>query len=598
MNRRVAQCRESDWNGTQLNCEVSRVLAPRLIQREANGRERAFDLKSSTSIGRAPDNDIVFVNEHSISRRHARIIREGGDYYLLDCGSKNGTKLNGRLIERERLTDNDQVLLGKIVLTFREPSTGKVRRATIVDDDKRLDHVGTTLIRSLDELMAEDEISSFDQFRVFPHAPAEQRPHVGSQPLLIPKESSDIEKNNLKLKIMYRVASKLNTAPTLEKFLEDVLDMAFQVVGAERGVLKLTDNKDYYGGVEVVRFSDPSMEENITISKTITDAAINQRVAILVHDAQIDKRFCLEDSVQLYGIRSALCVPVWHQTKSYGFLYVDCLLSSKSFVEEDMELLTALANQAAIGIEKARLDEAYKEESRRRDHLARYFSPRVVDVIINKKSAREIEEREVTVMFADIRGFTSLSENLPQSEIVELLNEFLDLSTRCIFEYEGTLDKFMGDCVMALFGVPLALPDAAERAIGAALDIQAGLFRSNKEQKERCRLDMRIGINTGRAIVGDIGPDSRLEFTVLGDSVNMASRLQSEVAGTGQIIIGERTYQQTFDKFIFRELGDYRVKGKQKHCRVYEALGRRSSSFSVRSATVSGKQAIDRILAS
>jgi adenylate cyclase len=566
-----------------------------LVYRESNGVEKTFNLQNaSTSIGRQPDNDIVFINEHSISRRHASIVQEDSEFFLVDLGSKNGTKVNGQIVKRHRLSNDDQILLGKVVLTFKAAASEKLHRARIVEDDKELDSVGT-IIKSLDDLMLEEDLSNLDKL-IAPQQPPD-RENWRRPSAVTPRDASaEIEKNNLKLKIMYRVASKLNSVPTLQKFLEEVLEMAFQVVGAERGFLKLMGD-DENEGIEVVRFLGVSRDESITLSKTIADAAMNQKVAVLVHDAQIDSRFCQEDSVQLYGIRSALCVPIWNRTKIYGILYVDCLLSSRSFTEEDMELLTALANQAAIGIERQRLDEAYKEEMRRRSHMARYFSPEVVDVIINKKSAREIEEREVTVLFADISGFTPLSERLKPNEIVELLNKFFELSTDIIFQYHGTLDKFIGDCVMGLFGVPLPLPDAPERAIAAALEITEGLFLMNKERVENLRIDVRIGINTGKAIVGDIGPINRLEYTVLGDSVNLASRLQSEVARQGQVVVGESTYLKTADKFIFRELGQFQVKGKQKGCRVYEVLGRLPANLTANPAPASAKQVLEKTVA-
>jgi adenylate cyclase len=565
-----------------------------LVFREPSGQEKVYPLRSqSTTIGRAPDNDIVFLNEHSISRKHASVVLEEGDYYLVDLGSKNGTKVGGRLVKRHKLEDNEQILLGKVVLTFRLASSERVQRARIIDDSKELDSVGT-IIKSLDDLMFEDELSALDKIGPSAGGSLESAAARRTGAVSLRDSSSEIEKNNLKLKIMYRVASKLNSVPTLQKFLEEVLEMAFQVVGAERGFLKLLDDGEPGGGLEVVRFMGVSRDDSITLSKTIADAAVNQKVAILVHDAQIDSRFCQEDSVQLYGIRSALCVPIWNRTKIYGILYVDCLLSSRTFGEEDMELLTALSNQAAIGIERQRLDEAYKEESRRRSHMARYFSPEVVDVIINKKSAREIEEREVTVLFADVSGFTTLSERLTPTEIVELLNKFFELCTDIIFQYHGTLDKFIGDCVMGLFGVPLPLLDAPERAISAALEITEGLFLMNKDRPEDRRIDVRIGINTGRAVVGDIGPINRLEYTVLGDSVNTASRLQSDVARQGQIVVGESTFLKTREKFVFRELGLFPLKGKLVQEGAYEVLGRMPQVASTVSGPASTKHLLEK----
>jgi adenylate cyclase len=185
--------------------------------------------------------------------------------------------------------------------------------------------------------------------------------------------------------------------------------------------------------------------------------------------------------------------------------------------------------------------------------------------------------RDMTVLFSDIRGFTTLSEKGQPEEIVQTLNEYFTRMVHLVFLHKGTLDKFVGDMVMALFGAPLSDPQHADHAVEAALDMVAELGKLNQKWKAEGRpeLDIGIGINTGPMIAGNIGSDAIMSYTVIGDAVNLGSRLESlnKQYGT-RIIISDATRLQLTGHYLFRPLGDVVVKGKTTAVAIFEVVGR------------------------
>ena len=183
------------------------------------------------------------------------------------------------------------------------------------------------------------------------------------------------------------------------------------------------------------------------------------------------------------------------------------------------------------------------------------------------------EVKDVSVLFSDIVGFTTMSEKMSPAAVSLLLNDYFSRMTDIIFKYEGTLDKYIGDAIMAVFGAPLDMPDHCMRAIKAALEMRDQLESFNADRKEGPTIRIRIGINSGKAVAGEMGGINKKEYTVLGDTVNTASRLESSVAKPMQVVVGENTYTATKDLFDFRSLGPATLKGKERTVEVYEVLG-------------------------
>ncbi len=210
-----------------------------------------------------------------------------------------------------------------------------------------------------------------------------------------------------------------------------------------------------------------------------------------------------------------------------------------------------------------------EEKSKKRvmDIFGRYVSEDVAKHILSKEKIElKGEKRKVTLLFADIRGFTSLSENKSPEKVVEILNKYLGKMTDAVFEYKGTLDKYMGDCIMAIFGAPLEQKDHALNAIKAGLKMQ----EIAAELKDKVAFG--IGINSGEAVVGNMGSEKRMEYTAIGDSVNTASRLCSLSEGK-QVLISGDTYRLVKDKVNAIKVGERTVKGKKKAVIVYQVKG-------------------------
>ncbi|NLI93260.1 MAG: adenylate/guanylate cyclase domain-containing protein [Peptococcaceae bacterium] len=182
--------------------------------------------------------------------------------------------------------------------------------------------------------------------------------------------------------------------------------------------------------------------------------------------------------------------------------------------------------------------------------------------------------KDVSLMFVDIRGFTPLSEKMQPEEVINILNEYLDLCTKAVFQFEGTLDKFIGDGVMSIFGVPIAQEDHAERAVRAALVMKAnsGKLAEDLEKRYGKSVFFGIGINSGPAVIGNIGSHDRLDYTAIGDTVNLAARLESN-AKPGQILISSETYDRVKHMVQCTKLEPIKVKGKEKPVEIYQVDG-------------------------
>lgn len=218
-----------------------------------------------------------------------------------------------------------------------------------------------------------------------------------------------------------------------------------------------------------------------------------------------------------------------------------------------------------------------REKKKVRDAFQFYLTSSVINEMLKDPAKLKLggEKKELSVLFSDIRGFTTISEGMAPEMLVQLLNEYLTAMTGVVFRYNGLLDKYMGDAIMAVFGAPLDQPDHAVRACRTALSMMEELrkFRGKWKAEGRPVLDIGIGINSGEMVVGNMGSEMRFDYTVMGDSVNLGSRLEgiNKEYGT-HIIVSEYTYGQIKDHFVCRELDSVRVKGKQFAVRIYELI--------------------------
>jgi class 3 adenylate cyclase/pSer/pThr/pTyr-binding forkhead associated (FHA) protein len=307
----------------------------------------------------------------------------------------------------------------------------------------------------------------------------------------------------------------------------------------------------------------------LPISRTVAHRVMTERVAFLAEDVAQHDLLHMAESVIMRRVQSLMCAPLWHEQRVSGVLYLEDGVQHK-FNPADLEILVSLSNYAAVAIERSLLADRLLAEQRNRERLERYHSPAVVDRISAQTidGAFEAQERQVTVLFADLVGFTSIAETMPAGEVARLLNDFFADMTDVIFTHDGTLDKFMGDGLLAVFGAPLPQTDHAARAVAAAIEMQRRL-RRRAALGTHPALTMRIGLSSGPVVAGDIGSPKRREYTVLGDTVNTAARLESSVAQPGQIVLTRVTLDRVVDTISARSLGMIELRGRRQAVEVF-----------------------------
>ncbi len=510
-------------------------------------KTRVFPLdKEQIVLGRDQICDII-LTDFTISRRHALITTKDGRSTVEDLQSRNGISLNGLAVTRAALRDGDILKLGNTALSVKSD----MQENGIIMQDCEIDGAGT-VIRSLKEM--EGFLSGTGISR-------ESR-----------RESSkQLEDENRLLMVLTQVARALISAEPLEKTLDRVMDMVFKYTPAERGFLMLKHEKTGELVPHIIRNKDRS--EGLCFSRTIANKVMNEKVAILSTDVRTDPRFRDGESIKIMGIRSAMCVPLWLRDRVIGIIHLDSPVKGSAFSEKDLDLLSALANYAAVAIERSRLTEQFERERAMKQRLERYHSPVVVEQIISSGDtaggfSMKAVEKEVTVLFADIVGFTSLAEKMKPNEISLFLNEYFSSMTDAVFAYKGMLDKYIGDSVMAVFGAPLSIDAHALKAVSAAFDMMENIKKLNSERKDGINIRLHIGINSGTVVAGDIGSAKRVDYTVLGSTVNVAARLQDE-AGPDQILVGEQTFRMIEDFVEAENIGEKKFRGTANKHAVY-----------------------------
>jgi adenylate cyclase len=271
-----------------------------------------------------------------------------------------------------------------------------------------------------------------------------------------------------------------------------------------------------------------------------------------------------------------MCAPLLgtdHEVQ--GVLYVDNQAATHQFGDEDLDFLVAFSGIGGVAIENSKFGERIRKEALVRSNFERYFAPSLAARIASAPDAVRLggDKRAIAVLFSDIRGFTALSESMNPDDMATLLSEYFTEMVDCVFRHGGTLDKFMGDAVMAQWGAPIAADDDADRAMTAALDMMRGLDELNKKWRAAGKptLQIGIGLNFGEAFAGNIGSEKRLEFTVIGDAVNTASRLCSAAEG-GEILLTDEMRRALRHPPRLKERAPMELKGKAQPVPVYSVV--------------------------
>jgi adenylate cyclase len=327
---------------------------------------------------------------------------------------------------------------------------------------------------------------------------------------------------------------------------------------------------------------------------------VQERVAVVSDNTATDSRF-KGHSIVMQSVRSAMCSPLMAAgDRVLGLLYVDSVTAANSFSDEDLQFLVAFSGLVAIGIRNSSYAEQVKREAMVRSNFERYFAPNIAAEIAQQDTVVPLggDRRPITILFSDIRGFTSMAESMRPDAIAQLLTEYFSEMVEIIFEHGGTLDKFVGDSVMALWGAPIAQPGDPDRALKAAMAMQDAIRRLNERwvSAGRPEIGVGIGINYGEVFAGNIGSHRRLEYTVIGDAVNVANRLCSE-AGPGEILVSEALCQVVKEYADYEYLPEMALRGRTRSVQVYRVKGvsgaKQGKKASARSGTPHQPRAAD-----
>ncbi len=530
-------------------------------------------LGALTSLGRHPENTVE-IPDRSVSKFHAQIQRDiHGRHILKDLGSRNGTWVSGRRTETHSLQDGDDLVLGTVRFRFHEdrssqPLTGAPRVGDRSKDTAR----GLTLRggaaagRGTVQLM--DLAASIEHQSAFA---------VGAATFQPADQISDLDqlrRDYDKLRIAQELSADIRFDRDLDELLQAVVSRIFDMLPADRcAVLLMGPDGSTLEPRMVMERGGGAPLETMPLSQTVLNQAIADRKAILSSDTLSDGRFEAAESIVALSIRAAMCVPLIYEDAIFGVMHVDTRSVQQAFTPKDLQLFSAIANQTAAALKNASLVQEIQRESETRARLGRLLSPNLVEEVVAGKLDMSLGggRRRAAVLFTDIRSFTSMSERMTAEEVTAMLNEFFEVMVDIVFRQGGTLDKYLGDGMMALFGVPKDADDAAAQAVRCGLEMQLALRSLNRNRLARGEdpISMGVGVNFGEVVWGALGSRKTMDYTVVGDVVNTASRLCS-VADGGQVLISEKVRNALPERgFHMDALEPASVKGKAEPVPVY-----------------------------
>ncbi|HEX7999360.1 MAG TPA: adenylate/guanylate cyclase domain-containing protein [Pyrinomonadaceae bacterium] len=501
--------------------------------REVEGMGRQWELPEGgrLTIGRAPDNDIR-VDDLRVSRRHA-VIRSASQGVALLANVSKGNIV--RVNEIDVRVDTGEALL------------------------KDGDHFAVASIRFLITLKAEPPLSYADG----PLSMSTSMSPVtsGFTSLVTSTFTSgsrkvEIEELKRKAEILAQLcemSAALAAVFDTESILEYATDVVMRAIPADCCAALLLEQSEADPRSVSLRFRDNASAQQRSISGTAVRTAIEQRVMLTSHDVLQDVKLKMSDSVVMQSISSLACAPLMGRDGVYGALYIDRRVTPEKFTDLDTQLLAAVAAQAATAVEATRAHDRLQREALARAAFARFMPEHIIKELVDNPEKFQLGgvNKRVTVLFCDVRGFTRLAQHARPDTIVDLLNILFTAIAAEIFAYHGTLNKYIGDGLMALFGAPLGGEHDAANAVSAAIAMQRRVKDVNEQLKAKNlpTVQLGIGINTGEATVGVIGAHQRSEYTAIGNTVNIASRIEG-IAQPGQILVTAATARELKDTFM------------------------------------------------
>ena len=526
--------------------------------------EQTVDVKPGATliVGRAVNSDVP-IYDPTISRQHAQVTLQDGGVLIKDLGSSNGTFLNGSRVTEAVAQPNDVVMFGKVSFYVREVA----KQATAPQPLAATAGAGApkpaaaTIVR---QLPVGADIALSGKVKRLSLESAQGIP----EDTLATTETA---KSAKKLELLLEISKALSRQQDVDKLLESIADMSFQVMAVDYvSILMGSTTETMVPRISKSRLGGTASSR---VPKGIIGPVVTDRVALLTDNAAEDQRLKGGTIVQ-QQVRSAMCAPLMASDGAIlGVMYVDNRTATHAYRDDDLDFLIGFSGVASVAIENNALAERLRHEALVLSNFQRFFSPDVAKTIAAHGGEMKLDQgtkKEVVILFSDIRGFTSMSEKMDPDDVAQMLREYFTEMVDIIFRYGGTLDKFIGDAIMALWGAPIGTPEDADNAMQAAIEMQQKLTELNEHWKQSGKpaVQIGIGINSGNVFAGNIGSEQRLEYTVLGDAVNTASRLCSNAAKR-EILVSDALYARLKKKPKSEAREPLKVKNKEQLVPVF-----------------------------
>ena len=558
--------------------------------------ELQLEVGKTYTIGRSKDCDIV-LNDRRVSRKHAHILGDAEGFHLIDGyyedgllkRSVNHVFVNGSPVLEKVLAAGDAVVIGESQISYIQD----MPQPFIPEHHVSYPSVQSASVAAMPQAQAaadtpkgidyDDKPLGQTQLQISANEIIGKHSHLSMETAIAtPEEIKDLRRKAKMLELLYEMSRSIGTVFDLKEIFDRATDLIFRGSPADRVVALLADETldgkilDYSLVPVSARTRDAKMAEltdSMTISRTITQKVMREKVALLSQDARTDAQFLGAESIVSQGVRSTICAPLITESNVHGVIYADRLDPFAAFTPDHLELISAVAAQTAVTVETVKAHKRLAREEVARANYSRFMPEYVVKQLLDNPNSFSLGgvNQTVTVLFADIRGFTALSEHEKPEKVVTMLNRYFSLMSDIIFEHGGTLDKYIGDGLMAIFGAPTASEEDALNAVKAAVTMQKRLSGLNDELRAEGfgQISIGIGLHTGEALIGYIGSDKRSEYTAIGDTVNLASRLESNAAG-GQILMSEATAAASGNLIPVNQREPLTVKNRVQPVKVLE----------------------------
>lgn len=505
------------------------------------GKETALENnKAEVVIGRPKQGvavDLDLSPDQTVSRPHARVWIEEGQYWIEDLNSSHGTQVNGEEIKgkgKRRLQAGNTIRIGETILQLEIPTKPVDRDATLPPEAPETEPE-VKIAKALD----------------------------ASVPPLSPVEAATTDSAQ-RLALLYELPLQFAKETRLDALLQTIVERLVEVIpAAARGALLLRD-RDALLLKAHVPAGEPSVSENLA------------RRAMAQGEGFIWRRSDEGDvsgSIVHHQIETGMYAPLLWQGEALGAVCVDNPQRTSAFTDDDLRLMLTLAHYAAMAVANQQMQEKLRREAAIKSNLMRQFSPKIAERLLTHRGRLRLggERSEVTILCSDIRGFTNLTKEMEPDDVVEMLNDYFAHLIPIIFTHDGTVDKYVGDAILAVFGSPEADAQQYEKAVRAALAMQAAMTELNTARMKRGEVTcgIGIGVHCGEVLHGFIGAADRMEFTVIGDAVNRAARY-CDGAQAGAVLISPEMHQRVYrivqaEKMTIKtkhegDLAAYRVK--------------------------------------